>query len=105
MGQAPTVDDLLAIARAEFAGRLPGKVAELDRLASIEAWQDLRVASHKLRGSAATYGFPALGALAATIEELLIAAGCQPDAGARERVGGAVAEARAEARRVASEGR
>jgi HPt (histidine-containing phosphotransfer) domain-containing protein len=101
MGQGPSVDELLAIARAEFAGRLPAKVAELEQLSAREAWQDLRVASHKLRGSAATYGFARLGATAATVEEVLIAAACQPDAVARDRVRGALIEARAEASRAA----
>jgi HPt (histidine-containing phosphotransfer) domain-containing protein len=105
MGQAPTVDDLLAQARAEFAGRLPAKVDELERLWSGLAWQDLRVASHKLRGSAATYGFAALGGAAAAIEDLLLAAACRPDEATCDRVRARLDEARVEASRAAREGR
>jgi HPt (histidine-containing phosphotransfer) domain-containing protein len=97
MGQGPSVDDVLAIARAEFASRLPGKVDELARLHSSRAWKELRVAAHKLRGSAATYGFAALGTLAAEIEEILLASACAPDPPACERIrvtlGGAGLEA------------
>jgi HPt (histidine-containing phosphotransfer) domain-containing protein len=103
MAHAPSVDELMARARAEFAGRLPAKVEELERLSSSGAWQDLRRASHKLRGSAATYGFVALGSLAAAIEDLLLAASCMPDDAARERLGGALADARAEARRASEQ--
>jgi HPt (histidine-containing phosphotransfer) domain-containing protein len=102
MGQGAGVDELLALAQAEFAGRLPAKVSDLERLLSSGAWQELRVASHKLRGSAATYGFAALGSLAADIEETLLAAACNPDATARGRLGFAVDQARDEAQRVAS---
>lgn len=99
---APTseLDEIVAQARAEFAGRLGGKVDDLERLLSSEAWADLRVAAHKLRGSAATYGFVELGALAGKVEDLLIEASCAPDAAARERVRATLAEARVEVRRA-----
>jgi hypothetical protein len=104
MGPGPTIDDLLAEARADFAARLPGKVDELLRLSSIGEWEGVRVGSHKLRGSAATYGFAALGALATTVEELLLGSACRPDVAARDRVCGLLKEARAEALRAASAG-
>ena len=94
------LDEIVAKARAEFAGRLGGKVDDLERLLSSEAWADLRVASHKLRGSAATYGFVELGALAGKVEDLLIEASSSPDAAARDRLRATLAEARAEVRRV-----
>jgi HPt (histidine-containing phosphotransfer) domain-containing protein len=94
------LDAIVAQARAEFAGRLGGKVDDLDRLFSSGAWAELRVASHKLRGSAATYGFVALGALAGQVEDLLIEVSCSPDAAARDRVRATLVEARAEARRA-----
>jgi len=50
----PGVEALLAVARAEFAQRLPTKMAEVEKLLSDRAWDEARRASHKLRGSAAT---------------------------------------------------
>jgi HPt (histidine-containing phosphotransfer) domain-containing protein len=91
------VDEMLAAARAEYAGRLVARVRDLDALAEKGAWSELRVLAHKLRGSAATYGFAALGALAASIEEVLIASGCAPDVAAVARIGEALAAARREA--------
>ncbi|SRR5258708_13663518 len=100
MADAPGVDELLAIARAEFAARLPRKVEDLAGKLADGAWADLRIGSHRLRGSAATYGFAALGTLAGAIEEILEASGGAPDADARRRVEVALAEARAEAKRA-----
>jgi HPt (histidine-containing phosphotransfer) domain-containing protein len=82
----PSVEALLAVARAEFAHRLPAKTAEIEKLVAEGTWDEARRASHKLRGSAATYGFPALSVAAGAIEDILLAAGGQPDDGARERV-------------------
>jgi hypothetical protein len=45
-----------------------------------------------------------LGAAAGEVEEALIAAGSQPDAGAAARIGDKAREARAEAERIAREG-
>lgn len=100
MAPSTELDEIVATARAEFAGRLGGKIDDLDRLFASEAWADLRVASHKLRGSAATYGFVELGALAGQVEDLLIEASCSPDAAARHRVRATLAEARVEVRRA-----
>lgn len=105
MGQGPSVDDLLAAARADFAARLPAKVEDLLHQASRDGWQGVRLGAHKLRGSAATYGFAALGATAAAIEECLLACACSPDAPTRDRIQAALREAHAEAARAALEGR
>jgi HPt (histidine-containing phosphotransfer) domain-containing protein len=64
------VDALLAAARAEYASRLPSKLAAIEELAARGAWDEARRAAHKLRGSAATYGFAAVGDAAATLEKL-----------------------------------
>ncbi len=64
------VDALLAAARAEYASRLPSKLAALEELAARGAWDEARRAAHKLRGSAATYGFAAIGDAAAALEKL-----------------------------------
>ena len=100
MAPSTELDEIVAKARADFAGRLGGKIDDLDRLFSSAAWSDLRVASHKLRGSAATYGFVELGALAGKVEDLLIEASCNPDGAARDRLRDTLAEARAEVGRA-----
>lgn len=64
------VDALLAAARAEYASRLPSKLAAIEELAARGAWDEARRAAHKLRGSAATYGFAAIGDAAAALEKL-----------------------------------
>jgi HPt (histidine-containing phosphotransfer) domain-containing protein len=97
----PSVRDMLAVARAEFAGRLLAKVDELDALVAREAWDEVRRAAHKLRGSAATYGFPELGAAAATAEDVLIEAAGSPGGAARARLADALRTARTEAERAA----
>jgi HPt (histidine-containing phosphotransfer) domain-containing protein len=76
------VDALLAEARADYASRLPEKLASLEALAARGAWDEARRAAHKLRGSAATYGFVAIGEAAATLEELLREASSDPGRGA-----------------------
>ncbi len=105
MAQGPGIDELLAAARSEFALRLPAKVEELESLASRPAWHELRVAAHKLRGSAATYGFPRLSSVAASVEDVLLGVGCAPTPAHVERILAALLEARTEAARAAREGR
>jgi HPt (histidine-containing phosphotransfer) domain-containing protein len=100
---ADAVKEMLAAARSEYAGRLLSKVSDLEALATRAAWSELRMAAHKLRGSAATYGYPSLGAHAAAVEEAVIASGGLPDAAALRRIDEALAAARAEARRAALE--
>jgi HPt (histidine-containing phosphotransfer) domain-containing protein len=99
--RTPAIDDLLAAARADFASRLPARIAELDALAARAAWHEARRAAHRLRGSSATYGFTALGALAARIEDALLEAGGAPDGEARARIASWLGEARGEAARAA----
>jgi HPt (histidine-containing phosphotransfer) domain-containing protein len=100
----PTVEQMLAEARAQFAARLPAKAAALQEHLARGAWEEARRAAHKLRGSAGTYGFAVLGAAAGEVEEALLAAGLQPDAAAVARIGDKVREARVEAERIAKEG-
>ncbi len=100
----PTVEQMLAEARAQFAASLPAKAAALQDHLARGAWEEARRAAHKLRGSAGTYGFATLGAAAAEVEEALIASGSQPDAGAAARIGDKAREARVEAERIAKEG-
>jgi HPt (histidine-containing phosphotransfer) domain-containing protein len=95
------VEEMLAAARSEYAGRLVARVSDLDALARKGAWSELRVAAHKLRGSAATYGFSSLSSLAAAIEDALLASGCSPDAAAVAGIGQVLIAACAEADRAA----
>jgi HPt (histidine-containing phosphotransfer) domain-containing protein len=94
------LEKLLAAARADFASRLADKVSELRDLASRGAWSEARRAAHKLRGSAATYGFAKIGAAAATMEDILIDASTSPNDDAKARFATALAEARIESERV-----
>jgi HPt (histidine-containing phosphotransfer) domain-containing protein len=64
------VEALLAEARAAYASRLPSKIAAIEALAARGAWDEAQRAAHKLHGSAATYGFAAVGEAAAAIEKL-----------------------------------
>jgi HPt (histidine-containing phosphotransfer) domain-containing protein len=100
----PTVEQMLAEARAQFAASLPAKAAALEDHLTRGAWEEARRAAHKLRGSAGTYGFAVLGAAAAEVEEALVAAGSQPDGAAAARIGDKAREARVEAERIAKEG-
>ena len=95
------VDALLATLRAEYASRLPGKLAAIEEFAGRGAWDELRRAAHKLRGSAATHGFAALGDAAAQLEGLTTdVAGADP-AVTRASIEGALRAARTEVERVA----
>jgi HPt (histidine-containing phosphotransfer) domain-containing protein len=100
----PTVEQMLAEARAQFAASLPAKAAALQEHLARGAWEEARRAAHKLRGSAGTYGFAVLGAAAGEVEEALIAVGSQPDADAAARIGDKARDARVEAERIAREG-
>jgi HPt (histidine-containing phosphotransfer) domain-containing protein len=100
----PTVEQMLAEARAQFAASLPAKAAAIQEHLARGAWEEARRAAHKLRGSAGTYGFAALSAVASEVEEALIAAGSQPAAAAAARIGDKARDAHAEAERIAREG-
>jgi HPt (histidine-containing phosphotransfer) domain-containing protein len=62
---------LVAAAQAEYASRLPDKLAALRAFVGQRAWTDARRAAHKLRGSAGVYGFSAVGDAAGALEDLL----------------------------------
>jgi HPt (histidine-containing phosphotransfer) domain-containing protein len=87
------VDALLTAAREQYAARLPSKIAVIEALAAREAWDEARREAHKLRGSAATYGFEALGDAARSIEQLATEASLDPT-----RARGAMEEALQRAR-------
>jgi HPt (histidine-containing phosphotransfer) domain-containing protein len=82
----PAIETLIEAARIEFAQSLPGKADALAAQAERGAWDDIRRAAHKLRGSAAVYGFGAVGSVAAAVEDLLFQAGAAPDASAISRI-------------------
>jgi HPt (histidine-containing phosphotransfer) domain-containing protein len=99
-GGPSSIDALLAAAHSQFAASLPAKVAAIEECVARGAWEDVRRAAHKLRGSAATYGFAALGVSAAAIEDAVLEVGDPPDE-RRARIAGHLVEARAEAERAA----
>jgi HPt (histidine-containing phosphotransfer) domain-containing protein len=88
-----TIEELMAAARADFASRLGAKLGELRAFSSQAKWSDARRAAHRLRGSAATYGFPAIGAAAGAMEDALKSSGESPDEEAREGFASALASA------------
>jgi HPt (histidine-containing phosphotransfer) domain-containing protein len=94
-GRDPGLDALLREARADFARRLPAKADELGELLAAADWRDLGRAAHTLRGSAAVYGFAAVGAAAGELEDLLRACDGGPDAEARARIDAVLRELRA----------
>lgn len=73
------VSEVIAHLAAEYARALPGKLAELraaaDRAASAEpgdpAREDATRRAHRLRGTAGSYGFAAVGALCGQLESAL----------------------------------
>ncbi len=100
----PAIIALLAEARLQFAAGLPAKVAELQALLGRGAWDELRRAAHKLRGSTGTYGFMELSAAAGGIEDALLEAGAAGGCEApevKERVSRLVSDAVSEAERIA----
>jgi HPt (histidine-containing phosphotransfer) domain-containing protein len=101
-GDPSSIDALLLAAHRQFAGSLPAKVAAIVDAVARGAWDDARRSAHKLRGSAATYGFAALGATAGAIEEAL-REGADVGDEVRARIDGHLVEARAEAERAAAE--
>ena len=96
-------DALLAAALREYAAGLPARVAVMGELVARGAWGEVRRAAHKLRGSAAVYGFAAISAPAAAIEDILLEAADAPDGDARSRIAERLVEAGAEALRAAPE--
>ncbi len=82
----PSIDALLAAARAQFAAELPAKAAKVEALVALGAWDEARRAAHRLRGSAGTYGFVELGASAGAVEDLLLESAGVPDGDGRARL-------------------
>jgi len=100
----PSIARLLVEARLQFASSLPAKTAELEALLAREAWDELRRAAHKLRGSSGTYGFAEVSAAAGAIEEALLAASLAPGAEARKLLAEQARRASVEAARAADGG-
>ncbi len=96
------LEALLAAAKADFASRIDDKLRELHELSKREAWAEARRAAHKLRGSAATYGFPKIGAAAGAMEDVLVEAGPAPSDDVRKAFASALAAAQSEPERLGS---
>jgi len=99
----PEGDALLAKARATYAATLPSRVAHVMALATESDWDEVRRAAHKLRGSAATYGFAELGVAVGQVEDAILEAHGMPDEGTQKRIRVALGGAEAEA--LAAKGR
>jgi len=99
------VDALLAAARADYALRLPSKLAAIAELTARGAWEEARRAAHKLRGSAATYGFATIGDAAAALERLASEAPTLDPGSARGALDEALQRARIEVERATGGGR
>jgi HPt (histidine-containing phosphotransfer) domain-containing protein len=95
----PAIEALIATARADFASGLVAKAAALEALVGRAAWDDARRAAHMLRGSAGVYGFAAVGAAAAAIDDVLWG-GRAPDATAHDFIRAKLCELRTEAERA-----
>jgi HPt (histidine-containing phosphotransfer) domain-containing protein len=98
--QEAAFDALLRAARAEFAASLVPKADLLHALLARDEWREGRRVAHKLRGSAATYGFPAVSASASAIEDVLSVAEGAPDAAGRARLMASLGELREQAERA-----
>ena len=68
------LDAKLTEARSRYAEALPGKLADLgealrDAPSDVTARELATLLAHRLRGTAAAYGFPAIGEAAGRVEE------------------------------------
>ena len=97
-----TIDELLALAKAQFASGLGARVAAIEEPVARRAWQEVRRAAHKLRGAAATYGFTALGASAGELEDRLLEVRDAPGPELLARIAELVATVHAEAARASA---
>jgi len=98
----PAITALIASACADFARGLAAKTSALEALVDRAAWDDARRAAHKLRGSAGVYGFAAVAAAAAAVDDVL-SRSASPDACARALVEEKLREHRSEAERASRE--
>jgi HPt (histidine-containing phosphotransfer) domain-containing protein len=63
-------DDIYRPLLVEFAADLPEHVAEVVAAVDAGDWPETSRLSHKLKGAAATYGYPQLAAVAGALEDL-----------------------------------
>ncbi|MCI0571492.1 MAG: Hpt domain-containing protein [Myxococcaceae bacterium] len=95
----PLLEDLLE----RFARTLPGQVETLSTLLAdaranpkdADRQQRLRALAHQLRGTCGSYGYDAVGAACAQMEDVLEAFGAHPSAKMWEALEGMLADARA----------
>jgi HPt (histidine-containing phosphotransfer) domain-containing protein len=71
-GTAKELEELLAAARADFGARIGARLLEIEQQSLRGDWAEARRSAHRLRGSAATYGFATVGEEAARMEEALM---------------------------------
>lgn len=95
-------DDLdaeLAALRTAYGRDLPGKIVAVSEAIAARDHERTRALAHRLRGTAGVYGYAAVSAAAATIEEALLSGEPKSweaivDAGAKLVTAGAEAAAR-----------
>jgi HPt (histidine-containing phosphotransfer) domain-containing protein len=74
-------DAELAEMKRGFISRLPGKLDEIRTAAAARSLDDVRMLSHRMRGTCGSYGLTAVGKAAAAIEDRIDkAAGASSDA-------------------------
>ena len=83
----------MASLRETFLERLAQTQAELDQLAADGRLRDIINIAHRLKGSAASYGFEALGAAAKEAEERLTTGDSAASSGALEPLRAAISTA------------
>lgn len=62
-------DPELADIVVEFVSALPNRVQNLENAWREQAWDRLTTIAHQLKGAGGSYGYPALSALGATMEQ------------------------------------
>ena len=100
--------ELLVLSKA-YTSRLPERLQEIEKAfrrwrespLEREALDELRSLSHRLTGSAATYGVSEVSETAKTLESLLRSAGSPPSDDALARLANQISELRLEVERAA----
>jgi HPt (histidine-containing phosphotransfer) domain-containing protein len=65
LGGDPDLVEIVAL----FVDEMPARISAIATLLADGNWDDLRRAAHQLKGSAGSYGFPAISPLAAKVED------------------------------------
>jgi HPt (histidine-containing phosphotransfer) domain-containing protein len=69
---ALTPDSELEDLVAQYISEMPSRVERLQHALAAGEWEHLKRIVHQLKGSAASYGFPAISVQAECVEQLLV---------------------------------